>query len=508
MAGRLVDVSGRSGQAHFEEQIRGAWSSALTDIPRYLAADAGLAERFAQQLAAAASRPQHATLLFALVDDAGKDTIVGEFFQNAELEQLSQLGSSNPDILRLFARVSGAETEPSGIEPRSPLIEFGLASVAVPAGEPAAGSAVVTETHVFPGAWEGPDSPGILRDLVRIHEALTRTGARKPLERYGQPQIQLWLASQEEDASETAPANPAAASEVSTPATPVAPASQPANGQAADNRPASSQEAETQPPASAAMPAAASLKAESPQIAPKPAPPPIPAVAAKKTTEPGAATPSEPAKAAAPKPAANATPVTPRATAPASAEKPKPAPEPYRYTMADEPAAGSNRAVLLAVGGGVVAVALAVGAYFFMGSNGADKPQTASTPSLDTPSATPAAAPSKSPATTAPVNPPAQANSQNGNALPSGKGSEIKKTTDVTTAAAKTPATSTAATSGATAVAPAAPGQADPAATPPAPAANTNDTGTRRAAALDALGLDGQDKEDKRRSAVKALTGQ
>ena len=34
MAGRLVDVSGRSGQAHFEEQIRGAWSSALADIPR------------------------------------------------------------------------------------------------------------------------------------------------------------------------------------------------------------------------------------------------------------------------------------------------------------------------------------------------------------------------------------------------------------------------------------------------------------------------------------------
>src|ERR1041384_833527 len=36
------------------------------------------------------------------------------------------------------------------------LLEFGLASIPVPAGDPAAGSAVVTSTHVFPGAWEGP----------------------------------------------------------------------------------------------------------------------------------------------------------------------------------------------------------------------------------------------------------------------------------------------------------------------------------------------------------------
>ena len=173
MAGRLVDVSGRSGQAHFEDQIRGAWASALAELPRHLAADAALAERFAQQLASAAGKPQHATMLFAMVDDGGKDTIVGEFFQNAEIEQLARLGDSNPDILRLLARVSSgtdAASEPGSLA--APVIEFGLASVAVPAGDPAAGSAVVTETHVFPCAWEGPDSPGVLRDLVRIHEAL------------------------------------------------------------------------------------------------------------------------------------------------------------------------------------------------------------------------------------------------------------------------------------------------------------------------------------------------
>lgn len=200
MGGRLVNVSGRSGQAHFTEQISGAWSAALGSVPGHLAAEPKLAQRFAAQLAAAAAKRNSATLVFALIEQGGQDSLVGEFFQNVEIDQLAMLGGDNQDLFRLLGKLSAANSGEAAADEPGPanLVEFGVASVAVPVGDPAAGSLVVTQTHVFPGAWEGPECPGVLRDMVRIHEALTRNSPRKPLARVGQPEIQWWLASQPE----------------------------------------------------------------------------------------------------------------------------------------------------------------------------------------------------------------------------------------------------------------------------------------------------------------------
>ena len=479
MAGRLVDVSGRSGQAHFEEQIRGAWSSALADIPRHLAADALLSERFTSQLAAAASKPQHATLLFAMIDDGGKDTIVGEFFQNAEVEQLALLGQNNSDILRLFARVSGAEGEETAEDAglHAPLLEFGLASIPVPAGEPAAGSAVVTSTHVFPGAWEGPDSPGILRDLVRIHEALTRQGTRKPLVRPGQPEVQLWLAS--EPASDHVVAAPAelrsaVAAGLTTPnvAAPVVKQEHPRPEPAEDEfKP----EAKPQPVAKAAPPAPVEPVVSAIKAEPKPEP-------AAKTPVPAPVAKVEPAVQKVEPVAPKQEPVRPAAVVPTIEKpKPKPAPAPAFSTPEPQPSSGMNRTMLIA-GGGVIVAAIGVGAYFLLGNG-------KSTPAPE-PAPVTISAPSE-PVAPTPVGPPLAAPGQN---------------TRTTSAPVPTP------TSGEIAKSPASTADSTPVAVPASvstPAAAQPVTPDKRAAALDALGLDGQAaQEDKKRDALKALTGQ